>query len=452
MKLTVIGGGGVRTLFLAKSVASRAEELNIRKLVLSDTDSGKLKIYGGLAKETANRICPALSVELTADKTQAVKNADYIITTIRAGGDEMRVKEERLALNLGLLGQETTGAAGFGFAMRSLPALEEYFRLAEKYAEKDVKIFNFTNPAGLVSQTLSDIGFGNFYGICDAPQSMLNQISDYYKVSAADVTAHCYGLNHLSFFRNVKVNGRDVTSELIGDLEAYNRTDLRFFDAQTVKRLGEIPNEYLYYYFYPEKAVENILKAPRTRGEAICDINGRMTKEFKNRKISDFESRLKVFEKYYGERENSYMSGETGVSRDKKWRFDLNSADDGGYAGVALGYIGAASGKAGNMIMCLPNCGALDFLRPDDIIESTCAMLDGKCAAIKTADVKPVQKELILRVKAYERQASYALRVKSRDAVIDALYLNPLVNSYSAAATLADGFLTLNKPFIGEWK
>ena len=43
----------------------------------------------------------------------------------------------------GVLGQETTGAAGFSFAMRSVYALKEYCELIKKYAKKDCKVFNF---------------------------------------------------------------------------------------------------------------------------------------------------------------------------------------------------------------------------------------------------------------------------------------------------------------------
>ena len=41
MKLTVIGGGGVRSMFLAKSIAQRAEELHIDELVFMDNDSDR---------------------------------------------------------------------------------------------------------------------------------------------------------------------------------------------------------------------------------------------------------------------------------------------------------------------------------------------------------------------------------------------------------------------------
>lgn len=169
MKLTVIGGGGVRSMFLAKSIAQQASSLGIDELVFMDNDPEKLRIYGGLAAHVSGMLCPTLNFSLTGDAVEAVKDADYVITTIRVGGDHMRVRDERIALSHGVLGQETTGAAGVSFAMRSVPALASYCELIKKYAKPDVKVFNFTNPAGVVSQALRDMGYDFTYGICDAP-------------------------------------------------------------------------------------------------------------------------------------------------------------------------------------------------------------------------------------------------------------------------------------------
>ena len=76
MKLTVIGGGGVRSMFLAKSIAQRAAELHITQLVFMDNDPEKLRIYGGMARHVANMLCPGLDFVLTTDAADAVTEAD----------------------------------------------------------------------------------------------------------------------------------------------------------------------------------------------------------------------------------------------------------------------------------------------------------------------------------------------------------------------------------------
>ena len=181
--------------------------------------------------------------------------------------------------------------------MRSIPALAEYCELIKKLAKPGVKVFNFTNPAGVVSQALRDMGYDFTYGICDAPSGMLHQFADLYGVDASRIYGECYGLNHLSYFQSIKVDGKEIMPELIANDEAYAKTDMRFFEKRLLEDRGCVLNEYLYYFYYREKAVANILNAKQTRGEMICDINRHMTEELSKIDIeNDFEAGLKCFE------------------------------------------------------------------------------------------------------------------------------------------------------------
>lgn len=454
MKITVIGGGGVRSMFLAKSIAQKARRLHIDELCFMDNNEQKLKIYGGMAAHVAERICPDMKFSLTSDAVTAVKDADYVITTIRVGEDDMRAADERIALNKGVLGQETTGAAGFSFAMRSVPALAEYCELIKKHAKKDVKVFNFTNPAGVVSQTLRDMGYDFTYGICDAPSGMLRSFALLYNASPDDISGEVYGLNHLSYFKSITLNGRDIMPELIENDEAYIKTDMRYFEKDLLRDRKCVLNEYLYYFYYREKAVENILKANKTRGEQIRDINKHMTAELSEMDIeNDFEGCLDVFSKWYGMREGSYMASETGVKRTQPWKFNIYKEDDGGYAGVALKFIETAqSGTSGTMIMCIPNNGSIDGLRDDDVVEITCDVNAGGCTPHIMGKVDEQNLEIIRRVKIYERLASKAIRNKDKNAAVQALTLHPLVNSYSLAKELVEEYIEHNKKYSGGWK
>ena len=450
MKLTVIGGGGVRSMFLAKSIAQRAHDLHITELVFMDCDADKLRIYGGLARHVARLLDPALKLTLTTDADEAVRDADYIITTIRVGGDHTRVRDERIALDLGILGQETTGAAGLSFAMRSVPALADYCERIKRLSKPTVKVFNFTNPAGVVSQALRDMGYDFTYGICDAPSGMLHQFADLYGVDASRIAGECYGLNHLSFFRSIQIDGREIMPELIARPDAYEKTDLRFFGRDLIEHMGCVLNEYLYYFYYREQAVQNILKAGVTRGEVIEDINRQMTEELSKMDIeNDFDSCLACFEKWYGKREDAYMANETGVHRDKPWKFDVFSPDAGGYAGVALRFIELVeTGTTGSMILCAPNQGAIPTLADDDIVEITCDISRDGAKPHKVENPDPRALELIRRVKSYERLAAKAIVQRDRTAAVDCLMLHPLVNSYSLAVQLVDAYFALNAPFL----
>ncbi len=456
MKLAVIGGGGVRSMFLAKSIANRCDELGIDELVFMDNNAEKLRIFGGMAKKVAEILCPSLNFWLTTDGKEAIANADYVITTIREGEDVMRVQDERIALKYGLLGQETTGAAGLSFAMRSVTALQEYCEMVKKYAKPNCKVFNFTNPAGVVSQTLRDMGYDFTYGICDAPSGMLYSFAKLYGADENSIKGEVYGLNHLSYFSSITIDGKEIMQELIENDEAYEKTDMRYFSKQLLRERGCVLNEYLYYFYYREQAIENILKANKTRGEQICEINRAMIEELKNVDIeTEFDRAMEIFDHWYGERENNYMASETGVKRNVMWHFDVNEKDNGGYAGVALKFIEIVnSGKSDSMIFCTANEGAIPTLRDDDVVEITCEVSkDGVVPHKFTMDMVDEQNlEIIRRVKMYERLSSEAIRTKSRQKAVEALTMHPLVNSYSLATKLIDDYMDLNKNYVKEWK
>ena len=366
----------------------------------------------------------------------------------------MRVQDERIALSLGVLGQETTGAAGLSFAMRSVKALAEYCEMIIKYAKPHCKVFNFTNPAGVVSQTLSDMGYGFTYGICDAPSGMLRSFAKLYNKNPDNAQGEIYGLNHLSYFTSIIIEGKEMLYEIINNEKAYTDTDLRYFDKDLLLDRKAILNEYLYYFYYREKALNNILNAEKTRGEQICEINKKMAAELKGIDIDkDFDKALEIFEHWYGERENNYMSSETGIKRKSPWHFDIYEDDDGGYAGVALKFIEIEqSGKEGSMILCTKNNGAISELLDDDIVEITCDITKDGAFPHKIENPDSQNMELIRRVKNYERLASKAIRNKSYKTAVEALTLHPLVNSYSLAKELIKAYAQLNKEYLNDWR
>ena len=176
MKLCVIGGTGARSAFLTKSLVKNARSIRVDHIVLLDNDQRKLRTYGSIAKEIAARLDPELEFTVTSDAVAALTDVDYIITTIRAGGDEGRLFDERTCMELGVLGQETTGGGGFAMAIRSIPTLIYYCNLAKKLAKPGHLIFNFTNPSGIITQAMRQQGFDNVYGICDAPSGFIKQL------------------------------------------------------------------------------------------------------------------------------------------------------------------------------------------------------------------------------------------------------------------------------------
>ncbi|MDP3180159.1 MAG: hypothetical protein Q8M76_19765 [Spirochaetaceae bacterium] len=455
MKLAVIGGGGVRSPFLARSVARAAREIGLDEAVFMDTDPRKLATFGALSRRVAAAVAPELRFALTLDLAEALRGADYVITTMRVGGDEGRASDERIALSHGVLGQETTGAGGFAMAMRTIPAMLECCEAASSLAAPGAVVFNFTNPSGLVTQAMRDSGFDRVYGVCDAPSGLLRQVASLYGRKAESLESLCFGLNHLSFFKSVKLDGRELLPALLDDDRLYSSTDMRYFERGLAKRKGMLLNEYLYYYYYPESALGNIAGSGEPRGARIATINTAMLAELSAIDVErDFDAALAIFEKGYGEREGDYMARETGSRREARaFRFDPLEADDGGYAGVALAFVrAAATGAESEMVLDLPNRGAISGLADDDVVELSCAIGPSGARAKPVGEPPAAEFELIRRVKAYERLAVRSILARDRGMAVDALFLNPLVASYSVAERLAEAFVASGGASIGNWR
>ena len=458
MKLTVLGGGGVRSPWLARSIMNLADDLGFTEICFMDNDRDKLRIFGGLAQHIAEVIEPGIKFVLTTDAREALTDARYIITTLRVGGDHGRTLDESIALSHQVIGQETTGAGGFAMAMRSIPALFKYFELAREMAHPEHLIFNFTNPAGLVAQAAQYAGYDNVYGICDGPIGLFKQINTVLETDMDHVDVTVYGLNHLSYFSSYKVDGEEMVPTILEDPRMREHTDLRMFDPQQLQDYGVLFNEYLYYFYSRDEALAHILEAPRTRGETIEQINLRMMERMEGLDIEhDLDAIIEIFLDAYYEREDSYMSIESGGFRDplprsKTFDYGTKGQDDGGYAGVALGIIrGLESEEARQAIVNVPNSGALPGLRDDDVVEASCRVSRDGVIPRPIEAIPELQLRLIQTVKNYERLAAQAILDRDANKAVLALSVHPLIQSYSLAKTLVREYQEAHREYIGEW-
>ena len=439
MKIGVIGGAGVRTVIFINGLLKRCKKLCIDEVVLYDIDREKLAIIARLCRHVVDREHGDLVVRHVEDPVEAIRGMDYIVTTLRVGGDHSRVIDETVALKNGVIGQETTGVGGFSMAVRTIPVLLDYCALIEKHAP-NAWVFNFTNPSGLVTQALHSAGYHRVIGICDAPSSMKYRMAGYLGVPEEDLYVEFFGLNHLSWIRSMKLRGEEVMPKLIADDGFLSSIqELEIFDPEVIRRTGLLPNEYLYYFYHRERALENIHKSDMTRGQTIEQVNRRMFEELRAMDIdADPEGALQVFLYYMQLRENSYMSIESGgASRPMLEKGHLPVPEGMGYAGVMLDCVeGLQSAEGRTLVLSVLNQGSLPFLRDDDVVEVTCRVSERGIEPVRQAEVPELCELYIRLIKRYERLTVAAVRERSEEIAVDALMLHPLVNSYSLAKKL----------------
>lgn len=88
----------------------------------------------------------APAVTATGDLDEALRGADFIFSAIRVGGLEGRAADERIALAEGVLGQETVGAGGIAYGLRTVPVVREIARRIARTAPRPGSSTSPTRP------------------------------------------------------------------------------------------------------------------------------------------------------------------------------------------------------------------------------------------------------------------------------------------------------------------
>ena len=159
MRLTILGGGGFRVPLVYHALLGDRGAGRITEVVLYDTDRTRLGAIGAVLRQQAastEHPLPPPVVTETTDLDEALRGADFIFSAIRVGGLEGRTIDERVALDLDVLGQETVGAGGIAYGLRTLPVA---VRIAQRIAAvaPEAWTINFTNPAGMVTEAMIPI-------------------------------------------------------------------------------------------------------------------------------------------------------------------------------------------------------------------------------------------------------------------------------------------------------
>ena len=467
MKLTVIGGGGVRSPLLVSSTLKRAQRLHLDELCLMDIDAEKLAVSGVLAGEVARQLGSPVRITTTTDPNAALDSAAHVITTIRVGNDPARILDERIALQHGVLGQETTGPGGFAMAMRSIPAILKYAELLEKRSP-GAWIFNFTNPAGLVTQALRQQGFHRTVGICDSANAAQHTLAAWLNLDPGELRAEVFGLNHLSWARKVWHAGEDLLHPLLHDPAFQAGSMLHLFEPGLIAAFDMFLNEYLFYYYYREEALRQVLAQPHTRGEKVAEMNRAMLEELGRLIPISPAQALEAFYRANQQRGLSYMPytppgyspagytppGAAPSSAPVRLRAErTRDQAEEGYAGVALNIMEALqTGEPLYTALNIPNFGAIEGMEDEDVVEISCRVDRSGVAALMIGAIPAPQLGLMRSVKLYERLAVEAILTRSRLTAVMALMNHPLVLSYSLAQMLVDEYLAAHRQWVGEWK
>lgn len=439
MRLTILGGGGFRVPLVYGALLTDRAEGRVTEVVLHDLDAGRLRAVVRVLAEQAVGHEDAPTVRATTDLDEALRGADFIFSAIRVGGLAGRANDERVALAEDVLGQETVGAGGIAYGLRTVPVAEDIARRVARLAP-EAWVINFTNPAGLVTEAMSRHLGDRVIGICDSPVGLGRRIA---KVLGAANPAEAYidyvGLNHLGWVRGLKINGRDELPRLLADpalLGSFEEGKL--FGPDWLQSLGAIPNEYLHYYYFNREAVRAYQEAEKTRGAFLHDQQARFYEEV----AGATGPALDAWHRTRAEREATYMAeNREAAGAGEREEEDLS----GGYEKVALALMRAiARDERTTLILNVRNRYTLSVLDPEAVIEVPCLVDANGAHPVSVAPLPGHAVGLVSAVKAVEREVLAAAESGSKATAVKAFALHPLVDSVNVAKRLVEGYTAVH--------
>ena len=464
MKLTILGGGGVRMPGFVRAVLSTRPG-SFDQICMLEPDQLRRDTIGRLAAELASALGQPGSVAVTPDPAEALTGAEFVFSAIRVGGDQARVIDEQVALRRGLVGQETTGPGGFAMALRTIPVVLSYCELIRRYAP-GATLINFTNPVGLITQAIADHGGVRVVGVCDTPGGTIEHLRNFLDAGHQQVEAGYAGLNHLGWVTSLRVNGDERIGELLARFEELQRSGHRFaaFDPAMIRLLGALPTEYVYYFYDPVRYVREVTTAGSTRGEDVLRLNTELldglAKAFANGGVQDAWA---TYSRLLGIRRDTYMHTDTdGASGQEEARArraaqpepDLEAATIGGYEGLAMRVIDGLTGAA--PADCIVNVRSANSagnstvaaMSADDVVETLASVSSAGIVPRPSPALPRSAQGLVLQVKEYERATVDA--AVSGDAALAAvaLAMHPLVPGITAARDLLTEYRDLHGPLL----
>ncbi|APY85268.1 6-phospho-beta-glucosidase [Streptomyces alfalfae] len=435
MQLTILGGGGFRVPLVYGALLGDRAEGRVTDVVLHDLDAGRLDAVARVLAEQAAGVPGAPAVTATTDLDEALRGADFVFSAIRVGGLEGRAADERVALAEGVLGQETVGAGGIAYGLRTVPVAVDIARRVARLAP-DAWVINFTNPAGLVTEAMSRHLGNRVIGICDSPVGLGRRVARVLGGDPDEAFIDYVGLNHLGWLRGLRIAGRDELPRLLADPELLGSFEEgRLFGVDWLRSLGAIPNEYLHYYYFNREAVAAYQAAEQTRGAFLRDQQARFYEALGH----PGAPALKTWDATRAEREATYMAeNREAAGAGERAEEDLES---GGYEKVALALMRAiARDERATLILNVRNGATLAALDADAVIEAPCSVDANGAHPMAVGPLPGHATGLVCSVKAVEREVLAAADSGSRATAVKAFALHPLVDSVAVARRLVEGY------------
>lgn len=215
IKIAMIGAGSVgftRRLLMDILAVPEFRDTEFR---LMDISAENMEMAANLCRKMVEDNDLPAKVIGTTDRREALRGADYVISTVRVGGLEAFAHDVEIPLKYGVdqcVG-DTLGPGGIFYALRTIPVLLDVAKDMRELCPNAL-LLNYSNPMAMNTWALRRAGGVRVVGLCHGVQHGAGQIAHALGIPCNEMEYICAGINHQTWFTKIAHRGRDLTDKV----------------------------------------------------------------------------------------------------------------------------------------------------------------------------------------------------------------------------------------------
>jgi len=216
LKIAMIGAGSV--VFVKNLITDVLDlpELRNVTIALHDIDRERLETAGMMARWTASQFDAHPTIEEHLDRRLALKDADFVINMVQIGMHEATLIDFQIPRKYGVKQTiaDTLGIGGIFRGLRTIPFMVDLVSDMRVQCPNAL-LLNYTNPMSILTQAVYEaFPDQKVVGLCHNVQNTANDLASYLDVSADRLTYDCAGINHMTWFLKLEIDGKDAYPQL----------------------------------------------------------------------------------------------------------------------------------------------------------------------------------------------------------------------------------------------
>ena len=341
-KIAIIGAGSVGFTRMLVADLFKVPEFADIEIALTDINERNLEMVAEILKRMVKVNKLPAKITATLDRRKAIEGARYVMSVVRVGGLEAFETDIDIPLKYGVdqcVG-DTLSIGGVMYGQRNIPVILDFCKDIREVAEPGARFLNYANPMAMNTWAANMYGGVETIGLCHGVQHGGEQIAKIFDVEFEDVDFICSGINHQTWYLDVRVKGRKIEAdELLERFLAhpvYSKQEkvrldvLKRFGYYSTESNGHL-SEYLpWYRKRPEEITKWIDMSEWIHGETGGYL--RFTRENRNWFETDYPKFLKDADKPLSEHKRSTEHASyilEGIETGRTYRGHFNVRNNG---------------------------------------------------------------------------------------------------------------------------